>query len=52
MLYYAAKCLPVVQNSTGKFNKKLQKSNISESTTQNIPTKKNMCEKYPRTLAI
>jgi len=42
MLYYAAKCLLAVQNSAGKFNQNLQKSNISESTTQNIPTKKNM----------
>jgi len=42
MLYYAAKCLPAVQNSAGKFNQNLQKSNISESTTQNIPTQKNI----------
>jgi len=48
MLYYAAKCLLAVQNSAGKFNQNPQKSNISESTTQNIPTKKNMrnfCQK-------
>jgi len=52
MLYYAAKCLPAVQNSAGKFNQNPQKSNISESTTQNIPTKKNMAEKYQHILAI
>jgi len=40
MFYYAAKCLPPVQNSTGKFNQNLQKSNISESTTGNIPAGK------------
>jgi len=52
MLYYAAKCLLAVQNSTGKFNQNPQKSNISESTTQNIQTKKNMGEKYQHILAI
>jgi len=52
MLYYAAKCLLAVQNSTGKFNQNPQKSNISESTTQNIQTKQNMGEKYQHILAI
>jgi len=42
MLYYAAKCFSPVQNSTGKFNQNLQKSNISESTTQNIQTENNI----------
>jgi len=54
MLYYAAKCLLAVQNSAGKFNQNPQKSNISESTTQNIPTKRicaSFAKKYQRILA-
>jgi len=54
-LYYAAKCLLAVQNSAGKFNQNPQKSNISESTTQNIPTKRicaSFAKKYQRILAI
>ena len=52
MLYYAAKCLPAVQNSAGKFNQNLQKSNISESTTQNIPTKKEYAQVLPKNINV